>query len=69
MPELVSGFDDVCTLARARVPVDKAQEFAGRVMELAEEFRSLRSVPGERVYGFIGGLYLTDLPELPVEEE
>lgn len=68
-PEPVAGFEDVSTLARARIPAGKAQEFADRVMELAEEFRSLESVPGERVYGFIGGLYLTDLPEIPEESE
>ena len=48
---------------------DKAREFAERVPELADEFAVFESVPGERVYGFIGALYLTDLPELSVEEE
>src|SRR5215211_7713535 len=68
-PEPVAGFEDISTLGHARIPADKAQEFADRVKELAEEFRSLEQVPGERVYGFIGGVYLTDLPEIPAEEE
>jgi DNA-binding transcriptional ArsR family regulator len=68
-PEPVAGFEDITTLGHARIPADKAQEFADRVKELAEEFRSLEQVPGERVYGFIGGVYLTDLPEIPAEEE
>jgi len=68
-PESVAGFEDITTLGHARVPADRAQEFADRVKELAEEFRSLKRVPGERVYGFIGGVYLTDLPEIPAEEE
>jgi DNA-binding transcriptional ArsR family regulator len=59
----------VSTLGHARIPADKAQEFADRVKELAEEFRGLERVPGERVYGFIGGVYMTDLPEIPAEEE
>jgi DNA-binding transcriptional ArsR family regulator len=69
LPESVDGFEDVSTLAHARIPMEKAQEFADRVMELAEEFRTQESVPGERVYGFIAGVYLTDLPELPRDEE
>lgn len=68
-PEPGVGFDDIVTLAHARIPVDRAREFADRVWELANEFRSIESVPGERVYGFVGGLYLTDLPELPEESE
>ena len=68
-PESVAGFEDITTLGHARVPANRAQEFADRVKELAEEFRSLKRVPGERVYGFIGGVYLTDLPEIPAEEE
>jgi hypothetical protein len=68
-PEPEAGFEDISTLGHARIPADKAQEFADRVKELAEEFRSLERVPGERVYGLISGVYLTDLPEIPAEEE
>ncbi len=68
VPEDASGqFKDVVTLAHARIPEDRAQEFAERVWRMVEEFRELDSVPGEKVYGFIAGVYLTDLPELPGE--
>jgi DNA-binding transcriptional ArsR family regulator len=68
-PEPEEPFQDVVTLAHARIPRDRAQEFAGRVWELVEEFRALDGVPGEKVYGFVAGVYLTDLPELPGEDE
>lgn len=68
-PEPEEPFNDVLTLAHARIPEDRAQEFAGRVWDLVDEFRVLDGVPGEKVYGFIAGVYLTDLPELPGEEE
>ena len=28
----------------------------------------MEGVPGERVYGFVAGVFLTDLPELPEED-
>lgn len=67
--ETEERFADVMTLARARIPAEKAQEFHRRVVELADEFGGCESVPGESVYAFLGGVYLTDLPELPEEEE
>ncbi len=60
---------DFMTLRHARVPASKVEEFLRRLLELADEFADLESVPGERVYGLIAGTYLTDLPELPGEEE
>ncbi|MGH3087920.1 MAG: ArsR/SmtB family transcription factor [Rubrobacteraceae bacterium] len=57
------------TLQHARIPEERAQEFWERVLELVIEFRELESVPGERVYGFLGAVFLTDLPELPDDEE
>lgn len=57
------------TLQHARISEEKAQEFWERVLELVIEFRELESAPGERVYGFLGAVFLTDLPELPDEEE
>ena len=59
---------DFMTLRHARVPASKAEEFTRRLLELADEFADLESVPGEKVYGLIAGTYLTDLPELPEEE-
>ncbi len=60
---------DFMTLRHARIPASKAEEFLRRLLELADEFSDLESVPGERVYGLIAGTYLTDLPELSGEEE
>ena len=56
-------------IRHARVPSSRAWEFAGRVQELAEEFRRQETVPRERVYGFVAGVYLTDWPELPEPRE
>jgi DNA-binding transcriptional ArsR family regulator len=57
------------TLRHARIPAAKAEEFNRKMLELADEFSGYESVPGERVYGFLGSVFLTDLPELPDEDE
>jgi hypothetical protein len=57
------------TLRHARMPVGKAQEFYERALELADELAGYESVPGERVYGVVAGVYLTDLPEISAEQE
>ena len=59
----------VSTLRHARISASQAEEFSKRVLELADEFTDLETVPGERVYGLIAGVFLTDLPELPDERE
>ena len=59
---------EILTLRHARIPASKAGEFRRRVSELADEFGEEESVPGERVYGFLAQVYLTNLPELPEEE-
>lgn len=58
---------EILTLRHARIPASKAGEFRQRVSELADEFTDFESVPGERVYGFLVQVYLTNLPELPEE--
>jgi DNA-binding transcriptional ArsR family regulator len=58
----------ITTLRHARIPAEKVQEFNRRVVELSDEFAGFENVPGERVYGFLAGTFLTDLPELPEEE-
>jgi len=55
---------NMLTYDHARVPESVAGNFAERVLELAKEF-DCDPVPGERVYAFLGGVFLTDLPELP----
>ena len=58
---------EILTLRHARIPASKAGEFRQRVSELADEFGDQESMPGERVYGFLAQVYLTNLPELPEE--
>jgi DNA-binding transcriptional ArsR family regulator len=60
---------DVLTLRHARIPASRAEEFSRRVMEVADEFTDLETVQGERVYGLLAGVFLTDLPELPGDDE
>jgi DNA-binding transcriptional ArsR family regulator len=67
-PELGEVPGTLLTLRHARIPAEKAQEFTRRVSELADEFADFESVPGEKVYGFLAQVYLTNLPELPEEE-
>lgn len=67
-PDPDEEFSDAQTLRHARIPASKAKEFRDRVVEMAEEFADEDSVPGERVYGFLAQVYLTNLPELPDEE-
>ena len=68
-PAPESGFEEMLTLRHARIPASSAQEYHRRALALAEEFAGLEKVPGERVYGLLAQVYLTDLPELPEEEE
>ncbi len=52
------------TLRHVRMSEEQAAEFWELVMELAVEFaKSPRG--GDRVYGFLGAIYPTDLPVLP----
>lgn len=51
-------------LRHARIPAEQAREFARRLEALAAEFAG-EGGPGNRVYGFLGAVYLTDWPELP----
>jgi DNA-binding transcriptional ArsR family regulator len=60
---------ELLTLRHARIPASRAEEFSRRLLELADEFTDLETVQGERVYGLLAGVFLTDLPELPQDEE
>ena len=56
------------TLRHVRMSQEQAVEFWEAVAELAEKFaRTPRG--GDRVYGFLGGVYPTDLPTLPSDTE
>jgi len=52
----------------ARIPVERAIEFSGRIMEVAQEFLELPR-EGDEVYGFLAGVYPTDLPSFGDEEQ
>jgi DNA-binding transcriptional ArsR family regulator len=52
----------------ARIPVERAVEFSMRIMEVAQEFIELPR-EGQTMYGFLGGIYPTDLPALAEEGE
>jgi DNA-binding transcriptional ArsR family regulator len=54
-------------IVRARIPASEARRFAQQVEQLSQQFGQFM-VPGEQVYGFVAGVYLTNLPELPRDE-
>ncbi|MDJ0924562.1 MAG: winged helix-turn-helix domain-containing protein [Acidimicrobiia bacterium] len=54
------------TLRHVRMSEEQAAEFWEEVAELADRFAKARR-GGDRVYGFLGGIYQTDLPTLPAE--
>jgi DNA-binding transcriptional ArsR family regulator len=51
------------TARRARIPEERAVEFAQRLADLAAEFAA-EPRGGDRVYAFLAGVYPTDLPTL-----
>jgi DNA-binding transcriptional ArsR family regulator len=58
--------DDPSTVVavHARVPTKEARRFAQRLEELASDFQA-HDGEGERIFGFIVGVYATDLRDLP----
>jgi len=56
------------TMRRARITEEQAVEFSRRLIELSEEFLD-QPREGDRVYGMIGGVYPTQLPALPDDED
>jgi DNA-binding transcriptional ArsR family regulator len=57
-----------CTLAHARIPLEEVRAFWTQVQELARTFAQIPRA-GDRVYGFVAGLYPTDAPTLPDPED
>lgn len=55
------------TVRTARIPEERAAEFAERIVALAAEFVELPRA-GDRVYGFVAGVYPTSLPVLDEED-
>lgn len=60
-----SSSDDPSTvlLVRARISQEQARGFAHRLEALLREF-SRSDTPGNDVYGFVAGVYLTGLPDV-----
>lgn len=56
------------TLRHARIPNDRAAEFALEIVRIAEDFASMDR-GGSTVYGFIAGIYPTDRPSLRGDDE
>ena len=64
-PDAGKGDDPSSLVAvHARVAVADARRFARRLEELASDFQALEE-EDERVYGFVAGVYATDLQDLP----
>jgi DNA-binding transcriptional ArsR family regulator len=63
MREPLEGEDAFATLRHARIPAERVREFALDVLKLAEEF-AVAPRSGATVYGFVAGIYPTDLPSL-----
>ena len=55
-------------LEDARLTDAQAEGFARRLLEVMEEFASMET-PGERLWGFVAGVYPTNIPGLPPDEE
>ncbi|HEX8598979.1 MAG TPA: winged helix-turn-helix domain-containing protein [Chloroflexia bacterium] len=49
-------------ISHARIPRRRVREFALRLEALSQEFGG-NQAPGEKVYGFVAGVYLTDWPQ------
>lgn len=58
----------VSTLRYARIPDDRADEWAERLVALAEELTA-ETRGGETTYGLLLAMYPTDRPHLPDEEQ
>lgn len=57
-----------CTLRHVRIPTEAAEAFWDQVLQLADDLsRQPRS--GDVVWGFVAGVYPTDQPTLPDQEE
>ena len=54
----------LATMRHARIPEQRADEFFGRVVALAEEFTTLER-SGDIVFGFVAAVYPTAHPSLP----
>lgn len=59
---------DIVTIRHARIEASRAEQWEGRLLDLAEEFAA-QPRGGTTTYGLIMGLYPTDRPALPPDRE
>ena len=62
------GEAKMITLRHARIPNERANEFAVEMLRVAEDFAA-EERGGDTVYGFVVGVYPTDRPSLGEDEE
>jgi DNA-binding transcriptional ArsR family regulator len=60
--------ESLVSIRHARIPDDRAAEYADELLRLAERFSS-QPRDGDTVYGLLVGLYPTDRPSLKEDEE
>lgn len=53
-----------CLLVHARIPIEDVRAFWAEVQEVARRFAQIPRA-GDQAYGFVAGLYPTDVPTLP----
>ncbi len=53
-----------CLLVHARIPIEEVRNFWAQVQDVARRFAQIPRA-GDQVYGFVAGLYPTDVPTLP----
>lgn len=68
MRTAVEGETQLFTLRHARIPEERAEEFAQQIVRIAEEFAAMER-GGDTVYGFVAGIYPTDRPSLREDDE
>jgi DNA-binding transcriptional ArsR family regulator len=56
-----------CLLVHARIPIDEVRNFWAQVQEVARRFAQIPRA-GDQIYGFVAGLYPTEVPTLPDAE-
>ncbi|HET6687485.1 MAG TPA: winged helix-turn-helix domain-containing protein [Jiangellaceae bacterium] len=56
-----------CLLVHARIPIEEVRNFWAQVQEVARRFAQIPRA-GDQAYGFVAGLYPTDVPTLPDAE-
>ena len=62
------GEASMITLRHARIPADRAKDFAAEMLRVAEDFAD-QSPAGDTVYGLVIGVFPTDRPSLKSSDD